>query len=491
MANDNIVQSKITSLSESTPLLPSNLANDIDRYPKLKAWKSEIWTLLKLSAPVILTYLLQSSIQLASVFSLGHLGPTELAVSALASMYAAVTCWSVSIGISTALDTLGSQAFTGSDDPHALGIYLQRALCIMLLLFAPISYLWWNAEYLLLWLNQDPELAALSGVFMRYLLPGAFPFVCFECLKRYLQAQGIMHASTYVLLITSPLNMFTNYWFVWGEPFNLGFIGAPLATSCTYMLMLVLLILYTKYVAGGDCWGGWSRKALEGWAPFLKLALPGTVMICCEWWAFEVSALATAYFGTTSLAAQSIILTTCSMFYTVPMGISIACSNRIGNLLGASRANHARLSSNCSLLLAIMFGLFNSTLLFSLRNVWGYLFNNDEAVIKLVAAVLPIGAMFQVFDGLGGVTGGIIRGQGKQEVGAYVNIAAYYLIAFPIGYYLAFVREMGLAGIWWGLLTALVVVSVGQGAAILFTNWTEEVRKCKERVNSDSKIEEE
>ncbi|KAK9764388.1 ethionine resistance protein [Basidiobolus ranarum] len=485
MANDIDVQSNITLIGEQVPLLPKAYTDDVERFPKLKVWKSEIWVLLTLSAPVVLSYLLQSSIQLASVFSLGHLGPTELAVSALASMFAAVTCWSVSVGISTALDTLGSQAYTGSDDPHALGVYLQRALCIMLILFIPISCLWLNAEYLLLWLNQDPELAALSGVFMRYLLPGAFPFVCFECLKRYLQAQGIMHASTCVLLITSPLNMVTNYWFVWGKPFNLGFIGAPLATSCTYMLMLVLLILYTKYIAGSEAWGGWSRKALEGWVPFLKLAFPGTIMICCEWWAFEVSALAAAYFGTVSLAAQSIILTTCSLFYTLPMGISIASSNRVGNLLGASRPNHARVASYCSLILAVMFGMFNSTLLFSLRNVWGYLFNNDESVIKLVAAVLPIGALFQVFDGLGGVTGGVLRGQGKQEVGAYVNIAAYYLIAFPIGYYLAFVREIGLAGIWWGLLVALVVVSIGQGASILLTDWTDEIRKCKERVNSD------
>ncbi|KAK9716943.1 ethionine resistance protein [Basidiobolus ranarum] len=477
---------KVNIASELTTLLPKTLIDDLDRSPGSKIWWSEFYLLSKSATPVVLTYLLQNSIQLASIFSLGHLGANELAVAALANMFASVTCWSVSIGISTALDTLGSQAYTGSEDPHALGIYLQRAIGIMGVIFVPISCLWWNAEYLLLWLRQDPELAALAGQFLKCLLPGAFPFVCFECIKRYLQAQGIMHASTYVLLIASPINMMTNYLFVWREPFKLGFIGAPLATSCTYIMMLSMLILYIKFVAGGDAWGGWNKKALQGWWPFLKLALPGTIMICCEWWAFQVSGLAAAYFGTIALAAQSIVLTSCSLFFTIPIGISIAASNRVGNLLGANRPNHARLVANCSLVLALLFGLFNSTILFSLRNRWGYLFNDDEKVIALVAKVLPIGAMFQIFDGLAGVTGGVLRGQGKQKIGAYLNIVAYYLIALPIGYWLAFTLNWELPGIWWGLLFALAFVAIGQLISILYTNWHEEARKSRERVNLEN-----
>ncbi|KAK9707992.1 ethionine resistance protein, partial [Basidiobolus ranarum] len=175
--------------------------------------------------------------------------------------------------------------------------------------------------------------------------------------------------------------MLTNYIFVWREPFQLGFIGAPIATSCSYVMMLSMLVLYIKYVAGGDAWGGWSKKGLQGWWPFLKLALPGTIMICCDWWAFQVSSLAAAYFGTIALAAQSIVLTSCSLFFTVPVGISIAASNRVGNLLGANRPNHAQLAANCSLILALLFGSFNSIIWFSFRNQWGYLFSDDAVVI--------------------------------------------------------------------------------------------------------------
>ncbi|KAK9693901.1 ethionine resistance protein [Basidiobolus ranarum] len=94
--------------------------------------------------------------------------------------------------------------------------------------------------------------------------------------------------------------------------------------------------------------------------------------------------------------------------------------------------------------------------------------------------------MFQIFDGLGGVTGGVLRGQGKQEIGAYVNIAAYYLIAMPIGYWLVFINNWNLPGIWWAFLIALFGVSVGQLTSILRTNWLEEVKKSRERVKLEN-----
>ncbi|KAK9707993.1 ethionine resistance protein [Basidiobolus ranarum] len=184
----NINRVKIAS--EHTTLLPKTITDDLDRFPGSKVWWPEFHILAKSATPVVLTYLLQNSIQLASIFSLGHLGANELAAAALANMFASVTCGSVCIGIATALDTLGSQAYTGSEDPHALGIYFQRAIGIMGVIFLPISCIWWNAEYLLLWLRQDPEVATLTGQFLKYLLPGAFPYICFECLQRYLQAQG-------------------------------------------------------------------------------------------------------------------------------------------------------------------------------------------------------------------------------------------------------------------------------------------------------------
>ena len=49
-------------------------------------------------------------------------------------------------------------------------------------------------------------------------------------------------------------------------------------------------------------------------------------------------------------------------------------------------------------------------------------------VVKLVASLMPICALFQVFDGTAGVTGGILRARGKQFIGALLNLTQVFLL---------------------------------------------------------------
>ncbi|KAG0091078.1 hypothetical protein BGZ93_008995 [Podila epicladia] len=440
----------------------------------------EFKILLRYSGPVVLTYVLQNSMQLASLVSLGHLGSIELAASSLASMFAAVTCWSVSLGTATALDTLCSQSFT-SHHPHTLGLHLQRAILVLMVLFVPIAAIWLSSEHIFLLLGQEPALAQHAAIFLRGLMPGAPAFLIFECVKKYLQAQGNMHASTYVLLICSPINVVLNYALVWNKYIGLGYIGAPIATSISYWNMLILLLLYIRFVDGYAGWGGWTRDALTGWPAFLKLALPGVLMVCTEWWAFEVMSLAASYLGTVALAAQSIVVQTSGLLYTIPFGISIAASNRVGNLIGMGDHRSAKVSSHVSILLAILFGMGNSTLLILCKDHWGKLFSEDTDVIGTVAMVLPLVALYQISDGIAGVGGGVLRGVGLQHLGAYLNLIGYYLIAFPAGYLLAFKLGWGLKGLWSACCVALWTVGLGELWVIYSTDWRAETQKCKER----------
>lgn len=321
------------------------------------------------------------------------------------------------------------------------------------------------------------------GLFLRYLLPGAPAYIAFEATKRYLQAQGIMHASTYSMMVTAPLNFVLNYAFVY--TFNMGFIGAPLATSLSYWLMFGLLLAYIKFVKGSEGWGGWNRECLRGWWPFLKLAFSGIIIICAEWTAFEVSSLAASYLGTTDLAAQSILLTLSSATYTIPMGIAVAATNRVGNALGGNHGYKAKTASASALLFAILFGCVNSAFFLLTRSSLGKLFSSDEDVIDMVAHVLPLCAVFQVADGIASVGGGIIRGLGRQSVAAWINLIAYYLIALPFGFYLTFNMNWALSGLWTGLTVALFLVAVGEVTFLWSVDWYKEVKRAQERVKME------
>ena len=159
---------------------------------------------------MILSYVLQNSIQTVSVLVAGRLGPDELSAAAFSLMLAmvlgentfffnavcALICsdsltlgWCIALGGTTALDTLGSQAFTGGDR-LSVSIHLQRCILLLWLLFIPVAILWAYIEPVLLLLGQEERLSHDVQAFLRVMIVGAPGYIGFESLKKYLQCQG-------------------------------------------------------------------------------------------------------------------------------------------------------------------------------------------------------------------------------------------------------------------------------------------------------------
>ena len=163
--------------------------------PTSKLVLNEFVVLLKGSTPVIMAYALQNSLQTISVVIVGRGAPEDLATAAFAYMFAMCTAWLIALGGTTALDTLCSATFTGSKDPHDLGILLQRAFLILGIFYIPVCILWIFSEPLFLALGQDAQISRDSARFLSCLIPGGIGYIYFEALKKYLQAQG-MYPST-------------------------------------------------------------------------------------------------------------------------------------------------------------------------------------------------------------------------------------------------------------------------------------------------------
>lgn len=213
----------------------------------------------------------------------------------------------------------------------------------------------------------------------------------------------------------------------------------------------------------------------------IKLALPGLLMVEAEVLAFEVLTLAASYFGTTHLAAQSVLGTLTSLTFQIPFPLSIAASTRIANLIGATLADAARTSAKVAGCLAIVVGCFNVILLASLKNYIPHLFTSDADVIKLVSDILPICAAFQLFDALAANCNGIMRGLGRQEVGGYVQVFCYYVIAMPISFGTAFGLGWGLKGLWTGVAIALGLVSCFEAIFLSRASWERSVEDARKR----------
>ncbi|KAJ7626327.1 MATE efflux family protein [Mycena polygramma] len=441
---------------------------------------------------VILSYVLQNSIQTISILIAGRLGPDELSVAAFSLMLAFVTGWCVALGGTTALDTLGSQAFTGGHSKD-LSIHFQRCIVILWILLIPVSVLWWFIEQVLLGLGQSGPLSRDVQIFLRVLILGAPGYIGFESLKKYLQCQGIMGASTVVLVVVLPINIVLNIVLVHYTP--LGILGSPLALSITYWLCFGILGVWTSVSSAhkqNDTWGGFQPTAvfhLRSCYLFLKLAIPGILMVGTEWAAFEIVALAAGQLGALPLAAQSVIMTTDQILNTIPFGIGVAASARVGNLIGARSPVAAKYAAHASALVSVMAGLFVMIVMMASKDVYGYLFSDEVDVVKLVAQVMPLVASFQVADGLAGSCGGVLRGQGRQHLGALFNCVAYYVLALPLGITLAFHPRtaLGLQGLWIGQVVALFIVGLGEYYVVWRSDWDLEVRRGEARNEEEAK----
>ena len=296
----------------------------------------------------------------------------------------------------------------------------------------------------------------------------------------------IMRPGTYVLLITSPINVGLNFLFVY--TFEIGLLGAPIATGISYWLSFLLLLAYARFVKGWDSWGGWSRNCLHNMGTFARLSALGVIQVGTEWWAFEIVALVAGRLGTIPLAAQSVIMTSDQVMNTIPFGVGVAASARVGNLLGAKNAKGAARAANTSAWLGIFLGAIVLAILMATKDHFAKIFNNDEQVVRLTAEVLPFVALFQIADGLNGSCGGSLRGMGRQHIGAMINIASYYCGALPLGIYLAF-HGWELKGLWVGQCIALYLVGGLEWVVVAFSNWDHQVQKAFDRMDEGDRSE--
>lgn len=177
-------------------------------------WQREAQVIVRYSLPLMVTFLLQYSLTVASIFTIGHLGKEELGAVSLASMTVSITGNAVYSGLSTSLDTLCAQAY-GSGKKKLVGLQMLRMVYFLWLVTIPIAVLWFFSDHILTKIVPEKRVAAMAGLYLKIALLGTPGYACFESGKRYLQAQGVFSASLWVLLVCAPLNAFMNWFFVW------------------------------------------------------------------------------------------------------------------------------------------------------------------------------------------------------------------------------------------------------------------------------------
>ncbi|EDO16372.1 hypothetical protein Kpol_1051p21 [Vanderwaltozyma polyspora DSM 70294] len=451
------------------------------------SYKRELQTLANNATPLVFTFILQYSLSIASIFSVSHLGTRELGGVTLGSMTANITGFAAIQGLCTCLDTLCSQAY-GAKNHHLVGILVQRCAIIAIFAFLPLMYIWWFwAESLLCLIIPEKELCILAAKYLKVASFGVPGFIMFECGKRFLQCQGIFHASTVVLFVCAPLNAVMNYVLVWSPTVGIGYLGAPVAVAINYWLMTLGLILYTLLtnhdINPMKCWSGLikSDQIFKNWKHMFELALPGIIMVEAEFLGFEILTIFASHLGEEALGAQSIVSTIAALAYQMPFSISVSTSTRVANFIGASLYKACIITCRVSLLLSFACSSFNMLIIINFKTQIARAFSTEPEVVELVIATLPFLAFMELFDAFNASTAGCLRGQGRQKIGGYINLFAFYCIGIPLSYILAFHTSFGLSGLWIGITFALITMSILQGYYVFHVNWESLIQSAKLR----------
>ncbi|GKV43328.1 hypothetical protein SLEP1_g50632 [Rubroshorea leprosula] len=369
------------------------------------------------------------------------------------------------MGMASALDTLCGQSY-GAKQYHMLGIHMQRAMFVLVLVAIPLAIIWANTRSILVLVGQDHDIAKEAGIYARFMIPSLFAYSLLQSLSRFLQTQNIV----YPMMLFSGITTLLHIPVSWALVFKSG------------LKIRVFSFLHT------NTWTGFSKEALHNILNFLRLAVPSAVMVCLEMWSFEMMVLVSGLLPNPELQTSvlSICLNTAGTVWMIPFGLSGAVSTRVSNELGAGHPDAARLAVCVVLVIGITEGILVGLVLILIRNIWGYAYSNEIKVVEYVAVMMPILAASNFLDGLQCVLSGTVRGCGLQKIGAYINLGSYYLVGIPCAIVLAFVLHVGGKGLWLGIICALVVQVTSLIIILARTNWEQEAKKAMERVHNST-----
>ncbi|KAM4699219.1 multidrug and toxin extrusion protein 2-like [Discoglossus pictus] len=440
-----------------------------------------------LAGPVFLSQIMVALINIVSSIFCGHLGKIELDSVTLAVAVINVSGISVGSGLASACDTLMSQTY-GGKNLKRVGTILQQGVLILLLFCFPCWAIFINTEQILLLFRQNPDVARLTQLYVMIFIPALPAVFLYQLQTRYLQNQGIIWPQVItgaaVNIVNAAVNAILLYGLKWGV------MGSAWANTISQFTLSCLLFLYIwrkkLYV---ETWKGWSRDSLQEWGSFMRLAIPSMLMVCIEWWSFEIGGFLAGLNSVVELGAQAIMLELATTAYMIPVGFSVAASVRVGNALGAGDIQQAKKSCKVSLVCTLFFAVLTGSLVAGLKDVVAYIFTSDREIVALVARLMLIFAPFHLFDALACTCGGVLRGSGKQKIGAIMNAVGYYIIGFPIGISLMFAAKLGILGLWAGMIICVFLQALFFFIFVLRMDWTVACKEARVRAGVKTKKE--
>ena len=439
---------------------------------KLTRYTKEFSYNLQLAYPVIIGMLGHTLIGIVDNIMVGKLGSTELAAVSLGNSLIFIAM-SLGIGFSTAITPIVAEADAKNNTVKICSTFHNGMFLCVILGFALFGLVV-LAKPIMQLLQQPNEVIALANPYLDWVAFSLVPLIIYQGYKQFADGLSMTKVSMYAIIYANILHIIINYCLIYGFWFfpKMGILGAGLGTVISRIAMVIFMhIILSRKEQLKQYFQGFSFDEIkkEMIKKIINLGFPSAMQMLFEVVLFTAGIWLCGNIGKTSQAANQIALSLASMTFMVAMGLSVASMIRVSHQKGLNDYKQLIVVARSIFLLAILIEIVFALLFVVLHQVLPYIFLNmdnqeqfldNKEVIVIASKLLLVAAVFQISDGIQVVVLGALRGLQDVKIPMYITFVAYWIVGFPISYYLGIHTSLKAVGVWIGLLAGLTAAAL-------------------------------
>ncbi|KAM5557399.1 protein DETOXIFICATION 35 [Rosa sericea] len=466
------------------PLLTNGAVTDYEPVTSFKQAREVTWKetvkLWRIGGPIAFTIICNFGTNSVSTMFVGHIGNLELSAVSISLSVISTFSFGFMLGMGSALETLCGQAF-GAGRVNMLGIYMQRSWIILWTTCLFLTPLYCFSAPILKLLGQDDDVADLAGTFTVYVIPQLFSLaINFPC-QKFLQAQSKVIVLAWIGFIALMVHIGLLFLFIY--VFDWGIYGAAIAFDITGWEIVIAQLVYIL----GWCnegWSGFSWLAFKDIWAFVKLSLESAVMLCLEIWYMMSIIILTGHLDNAVIALDSlsICMNVNGWEAMLFIGINAAISVRVSNELGLGRPRAAKYSVYVTVAQSLLIGIFCMVVILISKDYFSVIFTSNAELQAAVSKLAWLLGITMVLNSVQPVISGVAIGGGWQGIVAYINLGCYYIFGLPFGFVLGYTLDMGVTGIWGGMICGTALQTLLLIIVLYRTNWNKEVEESSDRM---------
>ena len=426
----------------------------------------------KLAAPVMVGMLGHTFVSFIDNIMVGQLGTAELAAVSLGNSFMFIAM-SLGIGFSTAITPLVAEADAANDFKNGKSAF-KHGLFLCTILGISLFLMVFFAKPLLYLMKQPIEVVELAIPYLDLVAFSLIPLVVFQAFKQFSDGLSMTKYPMYATLIANIVNVVFNYLLIFGKfgfP-ELGIVGAAYGTLISRFVMVAFIwILLSKKEKSKAFVTNIKFFVLDKLMlnKLINLGTPSAMQMFFEVAIFTAAIWLSGLLGKNPQAANQIALNLSSMTFMVAMGLSVAAMVRVGNQKGLNNFLELRRIAISIFLLATILAICFGICFFLFHNHLPKLYvDYDDAVnlvdntevVSIASTLLIAAAIFQISDSVQVVVLGALRGLQDVKIPTIITFISYWVIGFPISYFLGKEEVYGSFGIWLGLLAGLTTAAI-------------------------------